>query len=232
MQTFPDNTTRPGPPKQLFPLVRHFSSRLTPVLLRWPVTPNQITLVSLFLGLVGVALFIFSDWITDISGALLIVLSYILDNCDGEVARIKGLSSELGARLDDIVDSTVDTAFFMALGYGMARETGAQVWLWLGLAAAAGAIIDFCVQQVKDARLQHQAGVKSRAEVAHAPDMPETVPDWIIYIFHELSRADFCLIILLLALFDTTWVLLPLAAVGAQVYWIIELSNRTRNYHA
>ena len=221
-----------SPPKQLFPLVRHFSWRLTPVLLRWPITPNQISLISLFLGLAGAGLFIFSDWLTHIIGALLIVISYILDNCDGEVARIKELSSEFGAHLDDIVDSSVDTAFFVALGYGMRLETGKQFWLWLGLAAAAGAIIDFCIEQVKEARLKKQEGVKSRAEVAHTPDKPETTLDWIIYIFHELSRADFCLIILMLALFDITWVLLPLAAVGAQIYWIADLSDRARNYHA
>ena len=227
-----NNTEFLEPPKHLFPLVRHLSWRLTSVLLRWPITPNQITFFSLFLGLAGVALFIFSTWLVDILGALLLVVSYILDNCDGEVARIKGLSSEFGARLDDIVDSTVDTAFFVALGYGMARETDEQIWFWLGMAAAAGAVIDFCVEQVKEARLKHQAGVKSRAEVADSPDKPETVQDWMIYIFHELSRADFCLIILLLALFDVTWVLLPLAAVGAQVYWIADLSDRARNYHA
>jgi len=232
MDTVSSNTELLGPPKQWFPLVRHFSWRLTPVLLRWPITPNQITLFSLFLGLAGAGLFIFSDWITDIIGALLVVVSYILDNCDGEVARIKGLSSEFGAHLDDIVDSTVDTAFFVTLGYGMSLETGAWFWLWLGLAAAAGAIIDFCVEQIKEARLKKKAGVKSRAEIAHTPDEPGTTQDWIIYIFHELSRADFCLIILLLALFDITWVLLPLAAVGAQIYWITDLSDRARNYHA
>jgi phosphatidylglycerophosphate synthase len=219
-------------PTRLFPLVRHLSCRLTPFLLRWSITPNQITLVSLFLGLTGAGLFVTSDRTTDIIGALLVVVSYILDNCDGEVARIKGLSTEFGAHLDDFVDSSVDTVFFVSLGYGMHVETGEKVWLWLGLAAAGGAIIDFCIEQVKEARLKKQDGVKSRAEVAHAPDQPETTQEWIIYIFHELSRADFCLIILMLALFDVTWVLLPLAAVGAQVYWITDLSDRARNYHA
>jgi phosphatidylglycerophosphate synthase len=232
MDTVSSKTALPNPPKQLFPLVRHFSCRLTPVLLRWPITPNQITIFSLFLGLAGAGFFIFSDWIIDIIGALLVSFSYILDNCDGEVARIKGLSSEFGAHLDDIVDSSVDTAFFVALGYGMRMETGEKIWLWLGLAAAAGAIIDFCIEQIKEARLKKQEGVKSRVEVAHTPDEPETTEDWIIYIFHELSRADFCLIILILAVFDMTWLLLPLAAVGAQIYWITDLSDRARNYHA
>ena len=221
----------PEPPKHLFPLVRHLSWRLTSVLLHWPVTPNQITVLSLLLGLVGAALFLFGDWYIDITGGLLLVASYTLDNCDGEIARIKGLSSEFGARLDDIVDSTVDTCFFVALGYGTAQATDQQIWLWLGLAAACGAFIDFWVEQIKETRLKDKEGVTSREEYANNPKQPENILDWIIYVFHELSRADFCLIILVLAVFNITWVLLPLAAIGAQAFWIIDLFDRARGYH-
>lgn len=221
----------PEPPKRLFPLVRHLSWRLTTVLLHWPVTPNQITLISLLLGLVGAALFLFGNWYIDIIGSLLLVASYTLDNCDGEIARIKGLSSEFGARLDDIVDSTVDTCFFVALGYGTAQSTDQQIWLWLGLAAACGAFIDFWVEQIKEARLKGKEGVKSREDYTNNPKQPENILDWIIFIFHELSRADFCLIVLVLAVFNITWVLLPLAAIGAQAFWIIDLFDRSRGYH-
>ena len=216
---------------QLFPLVRHLSYRLTLVLLPWPVTPNQITVISLLLGLAGALLFLFSNWYGDIIGGLLMVACYTLDNCDGEIARIKGLTSEFGARLDDIVDSTVDTCFFVTLGYGTARATDQQIWLWLGLAAALGAIIDFWVEQIKETRLKGKEGVKSREEYAINPKQPENKIDWLIYIFHELSRTDFCMIVLLLAVFDVTWVLLPLAAAGAQAFWIIDLFDRARGYH-
>lgn len=225
------NTESLRPPENIFPLIRHLSYRLTPVLLRWPITPNQITVASLLLGLVGAGLFMAGLWFVDVIGGILLVASYILDNCDGEVARIKELSSEFGARLDDIVDSVVDTCFFAALGYGTAQVTGNNIWLWLGVAAAAGAIIDFCVEQINEFRLKGKEGVKSREEFAIEPKQPENFIDWLIYIFHELSRADFCLIVLALALFNVTWVLLPLAAVGAQVFWITDLFDRTRGYH-
>ena len=227
-----ENTETLNPPATFFPLIRHLSTRLTPLLLPWPITPNQITVASLVLGLIGAGLFAAGDRLVDIVGAVLLVGCYVLDNCDGEVARIKGLSSEFGARLDDIVDSVVDSCFFAALGYGTAATTGNSVWLWLGLAAAAGAVIDFWVEQLNEMRLKGRDGVKTREEFAAEPKQPEDFLDWAIYIFHELSRADFCLIILGLALFDVTWVLLPLAAVGAQVFWITDLFERTRGYHA
>jgi phosphatidylglycerophosphate synthase len=225
------NTDDIKAPTHLFPLVRHFSYRLTPILLKWPITPNQITLISLFLGLAGAACFLSGIWSVGVMGGLLLVACYIFDNCDGEVARIKGLSSEFGARLDDLSDWLVDLSFFVALGYGTTQVTGQQFWLWLGLATALGIVIDYLVDQFKEAQHKKIAEAKTREERAQESRRPQDTLDWLIYIFHKLSRADFCVIVLLLAVFNVTWVLLPLAAVGAQIYWITDLFERTRGFH-
>ena len=218
-------------PEQLFPLVRHLSYRLTPILLKTPATPNQITSISLLLGLACAACFTQGGWITGIIGGLLLVASYTFDNCDGEVARIKKMSSEFGAKLDDMSDWMVDASFFVALGYGTAQVNGQQFWLWLGLAAAAGAFIDYIVDLIYEAKKSKDPDAISRGEQASEPKQPEDALDWIIYIFHKLSRADFCIIVLGLALFNVTWILLPFAAIGAQAYWITDLSERARGYH-
>ena len=218
-------------PEQLFPLVRHLSYRLTPILLKTSATPNQITTISLLLGLACAACFTQGEWITGIVGGLLLIASYTFDNCDGEVARIKKMSSEFGAKLDDISDWMVDVSFFIALGYGTAQVNGQQIWLWLGLAAAAGAFIDYIVDLIYEARKSKNPNAISREEQASEPKQPEDVLDWIIYIFHKLSRADFCIIVLGLALLNITWILLPFAAIGAQAYWITDLFERARGYH-
>ncbi len=218
-------------PEQLFPLVRHLSYRLTPILLKTPATPNQITSISLLLGLACAACFTQGGWITGIVGGLLLVASYTFDNCDGEVARIKKMSSEFGAKLDDMSDWMVDASFFVALGYGTAQVNGQQFWLWLGLAAAAGAFIDYIVDLIYEAKKSENPDAISREEQASEPKQPEDALDWIIYIFHKLSRADFCIIVLGLALFNVTWILLPFAAIGAQAYWITDLFERARGYH-
>ena len=218
-------------PEQLFPLLRHLSYRLTPILLKTPATPNQITTISLLLGLACAACFTQGGWITGIVGGLLLVASYTFDNCDGEVARIKKMSSEFGAKLDDMSDWVVDGSFFIALGYGTAQVNGQQFWLWLGLAAAAGAFIDYIVDLLYEAKKSKDPDAISREEQASEPKQPEDALDWIIYIFHKLSRADFCIIVLGLALFNITWILLPFAAIGAQAYWITDLFERARGYH-
>ena len=53
----------------------------------------------------------------------------------------------------------------------------------------------------------------------------------LIDAFRELARADFWLIVLALALADWMRYLLPLAAVGAQVYWILLFAVRDEDNH-
>ncbi len=218
-------------PEQIFPLVRHLSYRLTPILLKTPITPNQITTISLLLGLICAACFTQGNWIAGVIGGLLLVASYTFDNCDGEIARLKNMSSEFGAKLDDMSDWIVDASFFAALGYGTAQVNGQQFWFWLGLAAAAGAFIDYVVDLIHQAKKSENPEAIIREEQAKVPKQPEDGLDWLIYIFHKLSRADFCIIVLGLALFNVTWILLPFAAIGAQAYWITDLFERARGYH-
>ncbi len=218
-------------PEQIFPLVRHLSYRLTPILLKTPITPNQITTISLLLGLICAVCFTQGNWIAGVIGGLLLVASYTFDNCDGEIARLKNMSSEFGAKLDDMSDWIVDASFFAALGYGTAQVNGQQFWFWLGLAAAAGAFIDYVVDLIHQAKKSENPEAITREEQAKVPKHPEDGLDWLIYIFHKLSRADFCIIVLGLALFNVTWILLPFAAIGAQAYWITDLFERARGYH-
>ena len=226
----PPTPISPRPaPAQLFPLTRHISYRLTPILAATPLTPNQITGLSLAAGLAGAACFALGPWAWRVGGAILLVLSYALDNCDGEIARLKGLSSEWGAKFDDLADWLIDGTFFAALGYGVWTDSGEIAWLWLGLAATAGATIDYAVDLVLHAKAE-ETGV-TREEQSTVARKPEDAADWLIYVFHKLSRADFCFIVLGLALADITWVLLPAAAVGAQAYWVADLFKRARGWH-
>ena len=227
-QDYSDQITKPT---QLFPLVRHMSYRLTPILLNTSLTPNQVTSISMAMGLIGAACVAFGNMIMGIIGALLLTASYTFDNCDGEIARIKNMSSEFGAKLDDMSDWMVDAGFFAALGYGTTLATGQWFWAWLGYAAAAGAFIDYVVDLIYHAKEEKKDDGRSREEQASEPKKPEDALDWLIYIFHKLSRADFCLIVLGLAIFNVTWILLPFAAIGAQVYWITDLFERARGYH-
>jgi hypothetical protein len=202
-------------------------------MLLWRLSPNAITWASLASGLLGGLFFATGAYGWGVAGGVSLVLAYTLDNCDGEVARLTNTSSAFGAKLDDIADWLIDSFFFLALGYGTWRAQGDVIWFAFGLAAAAGASIDYLVDLYKDrqqTRDVEEAG-RIRDEQARNPKRAEGIVDWVIYIFHKLSRADFCVIVLALAVFDVTWVLLPLAAIGAQAYWIADLFARVRGWH-
>ena len=222
-------------PSTLFPLIRHLSAQLTPLLARLPFSANQITFASLVLGL-GCAWAVTQEGrAMTIAGGWLLVLCYLLDNCDGEIARLKGQCTAFGAFFDTFVDWIVHTAFFAALGVGVAAATENGLWLWLGWIAAAGSTINYLIRLVDDWH-QHRAGQDGHdftsGDEAQSPRRPEGRRQWAVYIFRELFRADFCFMVLGLAFFDVLWLLLPLGAVGVQVYWMAQLIRGARDYRA
>ena len=211
----------------VIPLIRRISVYVTPLLARLPVSANQITAVSLLAGLASGWCMMQGERTWAIVGGLFLVVSYVPDNCDGEIARLKNQSSRLGMHFDNFVDTAVHTFFFVALGIGIGRATGQDAWLWLGWIAAAGSAINYVAGFIIEAR-------DGAAAAARDPDdremdtrwrMPRGRREWIIYVFRELSRADFCFIVLVLAVFDLTWVLLPPAAVGAHAYWVFRFAR-------
>jgi len=105
---------------------RHFDRKLSRplsrLLVRRGVRPNPVTLMATAVGLLGAAgLAAPWQWL-QVSGALLFVVSTVLDGCDGEVARLSFTRSEFGRRLDLVCDNVVNAAVFLAIGWGALRS--------------------------------------------------------------------------------------------------------------
>ena len=212
--------------ENMFPLIRLLSRPMAAVVAHTPVTPNMVTVIGVVCGL-GAAwcfLHIGSNWA--MIGAGLFFLSYLFDNVDGDLARLRKMTSRLGAALDDIGDWLVHLAFFLAVGYQMTQTTGQPLWAWLGVAAALGGTINSVLP------LFHRAGADAE-EVASFADLSAdaTWVDLVGFFFRGLVKADFWLIVLALALADMLWVLLPAAAVGTQVFWMPMLRKSLRTVH-
>ena len=126
-----------------FPVIRYFSSKVTPALLYLPVSANNLTFLALTTGGVACWMFTFQDRNTQLVGAFLFSLSYLLDNCDGEVARAKNQSSKFGDRFDTFVDWIVHACFFSAVGFQVMETTGEAFWLWLGFVSSLGCSINY-----------------------------------------------------------------------------------------
>jgi len=153
--------------------------------------------------------------------------SDLLDNCDGEIARLKNQCTTFGMHFDTFVDWVVHTAFFIGLGLGVEAAAHDPVWMWLGVAAGAGGTVNYVLGLWFAARDR----AARQVEIASSPIVPQNAWEWVLFAFRELSRADFCFIVFALALADLLWVLLPMGAIGAQVYWLTQAIRRARHFH-
>lgn len=112
-------------------VIRGFSLPLSGVFCRLGVTPNQITWVNVVVGLVACG-FAATGTRTGLAlaGALMF-LQAVLDSCDGEVARLRYLSSKFGMWLDNTSDDLIDNLFIAMLGVGLGG-----IWMPIGIGAA------------------------------------------------------------------------------------------------
>ncbi len=111
---------------------------------RTRVTPNQITLLTLPVFLAGaVLLALRPGWGALCAGVGLLELSYVLDCADGQLARLKGTSSPVGAHLDFLMDELKAFALVAAVAVRLWQPAHQGRWLLEGLGAlvaVAGAI--------------------------------------------------------------------------------------------
>jgi len=100
------------------------------ILARLPVTPNQITIANLILFLGSTVMLV--AWPSHEGGLwaiLLLEFSYMLDCCDGMLARHKKLASKAGHHFDFFTDELKATALVLGIGLRLSRSSGyGPVW--------------------------------------------------------------------------------------------------------
>lgn len=120
-------------------LHRPLARLLIPGLARTAITPNQVTLLSGLVGVIGGILLGMSAQRPALLAwaGLLLFVSVVLDCCDGQLARIRGISSTTGAVVDGLADYAVGLAMGLGASYYIVT-VHANPWLWLlGLAGVA-----------------------------------------------------------------------------------------------
>jgi phosphatidylglycerophosphate synthase len=132
------------------PIVDRFVNRslscfLTRWLVRTPVTPNQITLASLAMGLLGAWIFRREGLPATLAGLLLFQFSVVLDHVDGELARLKLHFTPLGKWLDNFGDHAVSLAVIGCLAWRVAVGEPVRQVVALSVAAATGITASFLV---------------------------------------------------------------------------------------
>jgi phosphatidylglycerophosphate synthase len=189
-------------------LNRHLSRPLTRVLLRTPLTPNHVTVVGVLIGISGGLLLGSGSAAGVVAGIAALLVSGVLDCCDGEIARIKFSESRIGHLLDITGDTLVHGALLGGIAMQLARTgawPGTETLVLLGVGIL-GAFAAITWSEQTEAR-RHRAGDVWENRVLEGVLSPLTTRDWYAFpiLFALAGRLD---------------ALVPAAAWGAQVFWI------------
>ncbi|MBI4610492.1 MAG: CDP-alcohol phosphatidyltransferase family protein [Candidatus Rokubacteria bacterium] len=192
---------------------RRCSRWLTRLLVRFPVTPNLVSLVSLALGLAAAWQF----WSATPASALLGLLCYltgvVVDHADGEIARLTFQESALGRWLDLSADTV--THALLVLGIAVtASRIGGTLMLAGGALAACGIFMSALFANLILPRMRP----------------PERLGRALVRLG---NRDPFYLVLIsfILLLWKAPWALTYLVgvlALGSQAYWLTCLARWKR----
>jgi hypothetical protein len=98
-------------------ITRSYSIYFTKPLIKWGLSANQVSLLSVIVGLFGCLLLLTPYSFTIFLGAILLIVWDALDCSDGEVARYRGQSSLTGLYVDRMAGLVVGVAQYVFIGY-------------------------------------------------------------------------------------------------------------------
>ena len=193
---------------------RPISLRIARRLASTGITPNQVTLLSVGIGLCGALFFLSAHWLWQTIGALLFLAHSILDGCDGELARLRFQESRFGGIIDYWGDNVVHIVVFACIAIGWSLSIGASWPLLLGVAAALG--------NLGSAGFVYWRTMHTKKEGGPLFTSVATMPgETLARMLDAASRRDFIYLVLFLALFGKSNWFLVLAAAGAPIFFLL-----------
>jgi phosphatidylglycerophosphate synthase len=208
-------------------MARHFDRPISLAVSRrlaaTSITPNQMTLISVVIGLIGAPFFLSAQPLWQTVGALLFLAHSVLDGCDGELARLKFKESRWGGVLDFWGDNVVHSAIFACIGIGWSWSSGSGWPLVLGIAAVFGTLGSASLVYWRTMRPKKGIG-PLYTSVAKEPGKRFS------QVLDAVSRRDFIYGVVVLALFGWVKYFLLLSAIGAPTFFfaLVYLAIRER----
>ncbi len=145
-----------------------FVSSYSPHVVRWAarrgLSPNQVTVASMLVGVLAAAAFATGERWGLIAGAVLLQAAFLLDCVDGQLARYTQTFSPLGGWLDAVFDRTKEYLVYAGLAIGAAAG-GDGIWLLAGAAMGlqtARHTMDFSFSGTHDAQASGVLAVARR----------------------------------------------------------------------
>ena len=194
-------------------ITRFISRQLTRVLLKTSLTPNQITFLSLLIGLGSAWCFYQGTFFSGITGALLLLVSGWVDCTDGEIARLKFMETSWGARFDIYCDNIVHFSVFFSIGMGLFFATGNSLYILYGGLAVFGSLVAFMILSGSIMKKKQAAGQGKTSETN---------------LTDQLANRDFIYFLLVMACIERLDIFILLTAVGSNIFAIYLMYKRNR----
>lgn len=190
-------------------LNKKISFWLSRFLVRTEITPNAITVLNFIMGAIGCLLLLSLSWPWRALGAILIQFNSVCDGCDGEVARLKVVSSKLGAWLDTVSDDVLNNMMFVCAYLGVYRAWPNAAFLKICMATTQASLgVSFFIYSYLLANgLQNAAHFKLSWE---KPSEGAPRKSWFDTVKIILKRDFFIFIAFILVILDLRLVLVAL----------------------
>jgi phosphatidylglycerophosphate synthase len=211
-------------------LNRRMSIPISRQLIKFPITPNMVSIFTLGVGIASAGFFAYGGYWSTLLGAFLCLCASILDGSDGEVARLKLQESDFGCWLETICDYAFYLFLLVGMTIGQWRSSGTRTYLAYGGLLLFGALASFLALGWERRRL-----ASGRPEQllkiwqTHAESRPSNP---FLYFGRRLEfivrRCFFPYALVVFALFNLMNVAFILSVIGANLVWPIALySSRT-----
>ncbi len=196
---------------------RILSGFLTPLFMRTPITPNQITSMSLGTGIIAGFFFSNGSYLSSVAGALTFQLSNILDNCDGDIARAKNMKSVFGGWYDIVSDLLTDICLFGGIAAGLLNTKSSGPVVLACTLCISGSFFHYLIVVMEKIKgfgpavfaQPHPEGVKRKSFLYKIKEaLSEGEASWLVLIFSVCHQIQFIL-----------W----FGTIYMQIIWISEL---------
>jgi len=95
------------------------------------ITPNQISIVALFFGVMSGVLYGFGTYTFFVLASASFFICNVLDCMDGQLARLKKNGTKIGRIINGFIDYMTSISVFLGLGIAMTDITGNAIYSWL-----------------------------------------------------------------------------------------------------
>ena len=97
------------------------------IILPLPITPNQLSMAALVMGIISAVFYGIGTSEALIAAGVFYSLYYLFDLSDGQVARLKKNGTRVGRIIDGIADYVTHVSIFIGLGIGLGNT--AEAWI-------------------------------------------------------------------------------------------------------